>query len=37
VAVTLLVVAASLPFVGNWLSGQLSVSVGAAMGALHVS
>jgi flagellar biosynthetic protein FliR len=37
VAVTLLVVAASLPFVANWLSGQLSASVGAALGALHVA
>jgi flagellar biosynthetic protein FliR len=37
VAVALLVVAASLPFVSNWISGQLSVSVGAALGALHVS
>ena len=37
VAVTLLVVAASLPFVASWLSGQLSTSVGAALGALHVS
>jgi flagellar biosynthetic protein FliR len=37
VAVTLLVVAASLPFVANWISGQLSVSVGAAMGALHIA
>jgi flagellar biosynthesis protein FliR len=37
VAVTMLVVAASLPFVANWLSGQLSLSVGQALGALHVS
>jgi flagellar biosynthetic protein FliR len=37
VAVTLLVVAASLPFVANWISEQLSVSVGAALGALHVA
>lgn len=37
VAVTLLVVAASLPFFANWVSEQLSVSVGAALGALHVS
>ena len=28
---------ASLPFVANWIAGQLSVSVGAALGALHVS
>ena len=37
VAVTLLLVGASLPFVANWISEQLSVSVGAALGALHVS
>jgi flagellar biosynthetic protein FliR len=37
VAVALLVVAASLPFVSNWISGQLSTSVGAALGALHVA
>ncbi len=37
VAVTLLAVAASLPFVANWISEQLSVSVGAALGALHVA
>ncbi len=37
VAVTLLVVGASLPFVANWISGQLSVSVGDALGALHVA
>ena len=35
VAVAMLVVGASLPFVGNWISGQLSTSVGAALGALH--
>ncbi len=35
VAVALLVVGASLPFVGNWISNQLSTSVGAALGALH--
>jgi len=35
VAVALLVVGASLPFVGNWVSDQLSTSVGAALGALH--
>jgi len=35
VAVALLVVGASLPFVGNWISDQLSTSVGAALGALH--
>jgi flagellar biosynthetic protein FliR len=37
VAVALLVVGASLPFFANWLTEQLSVSVGAALGALHVS
>lgn len=37
VAVTLLVVGASLPFFANWISEQLSVSVGAALGALHVA
>ena len=35
VAVALLVVAASMPFVANWISNQLSTSVGAALGALH--
>jgi flagellar biosynthesis protein FliR len=37
VAVALLVVGASLPFVSNWISDQLSVSVGAALGAMHVA
>jgi flagellar biosynthesis protein FliR len=37
VGVALLVVGASLPFVANWISEQLSVSVGAALGALHVA
>jgi flagellar biosynthetic protein FliR len=37
VAVAMLVVAASLPFVAGWISGQLSESVGAALGALHVA
>jgi flagellar biosynthetic protein FliR len=37
VAVTLLVVGASMPFVANWISGELSTSVGAALGALHVA
>ncbi len=37
VAVSLLVVAASLPFVANWISEQLSVSVAAGLGALHVA
>ncbi len=35
VAVAMLVVGASLPFVANWISGQMSSSVGAALGALH--
>jgi flagellar biosynthetic protein FliR len=35
VAVALLVVAASLPFVANWVSEQLSSTVGAALGVLH--
>ncbi len=37
VAVAMLVVGASLPFAANWISNQLSVSVGAALGALHVA
>jgi flagellar biosynthetic protein FliR len=37
VGVTLLVVGASLPFMGNWLSNEISTSVGAALGALHVA
>lgn len=37
VAVTLLVVGASLPFFANWISNQLTVSVSAALGALHVA
>jgi flagellar biosynthetic protein FliR len=36
VGVALLVVAASLPFVSGWLSGEIASSVGAAVGALHV-
>ncbi len=36
VAVALLVVGASLPFVSGWIAGQLTESVGAAVGALHV-
>jgi flagellar biosynthesis protein FliR len=36
VGVAMLVVGASLPFVSNWISNQVSVSVGAALGALHV-
>jgi flagellar biosynthesis protein FliR len=37
VGVAMLVVGASLPFVSNWISDQVSVSVGAALGALHVA
>lgn len=37
VAVAMLVVAASLPFVSGWINGQLSESVSAALGALHVA
>jgi flagellar biosynthetic protein FliR len=37
VAVAMLVVGASLPFTANWISDQLSVSVGAALGALKVA
>ncbi len=37
VAVTLLVAGASLPFMSNWISAQLTVSVGAALGALHLA
>jgi flagellar biosynthetic protein FliR len=37
VAVALLVVGTSLPFFANWISNQLTVSVGAALGALHVA
>jgi flagellar biosynthesis protein FliR len=37
VGVALLVVGVSLPFAANWLSDELSVSVGAALGALHVA
>ncbi|HTU80424.1 MAG TPA: flagellar biosynthetic protein FliR [Solirubrobacteraceae bacterium] len=36
VAVAMLVVAASLPFVANWINGQLSSSVAEALGTLHV-
>jgi flagellar biosynthesis protein FliR len=36
VAVALLVVGASLPFVAGWISNQMSTSVGSALGALHV-
>ena len=37
VAVTLLVVGATIPFVGGWISDQMSTSVGAALSALHVA
>jgi flagellar biosynthetic protein FliR len=37
VAVAMLVVGAALPFTANWISDQMSVSVGAALGAMHVS
>lgn len=37
VAVAMLVVGAAVPFTANWISDQLSVSVGAALGALHVA
>jgi flagellar biosynthetic protein FliR len=37
VVVALLVVGATMPFVGGWLSQQISVSVGAAFSALHVA
>jgi flagellar biosynthesis protein FliR len=37
VAVALLVVGASLPFTANWISNQLTVSVGDALGAMHVA
>jgi flagellar biosynthesis protein FliR len=37
VAVSLLVVGASLPFVAGWMSNEISTSVAAALGALHVA
>jgi flagellar biosynthesis protein FliR len=37
VAVAMLVVGASLPFVAGWLSNEVSTSVAAALGALHVA
>lgn len=37
VAVALLLVGASLPFVAGWITNQMSTSVGAALGALHVA
>ena len=36
VAVAMLVIGASLPFTANWISNQMSASVGEALGALHV-
>jgi flagellar biosynthesis protein FliR len=36
VGVALLVVSASLPFLGNWLTGQLASSVTTALSTLHV-
>jgi len=36
VAVALVIVGASIPFVGGWIASQLSTTVGAALGALHV-
>jgi flagellar biosynthetic protein FliR len=37
VAVALLLVGASMPFVAGWVSNQMSTSVGAALGALHLA
>lgn len=37
VAVALLLVGASMPFVGGWIANQMYTSVGAALGALHVA
>jgi flagellar biosynthetic protein FliR len=37
VAVAMLVVGASLPFTANWISNQLSSSVGAALGVVHAA
>jgi flagellar biosynthesis protein FliR len=37
VAVAMLLVGASLPFVSGWIASQMSTSVGAALGALHVA
>jgi len=36
VGVALLIVGAALPFLSNWMTGQLSSSVGTALTALHV-
>jgi flagellar biosynthesis protein FliR len=37
IAVAVLLVLATLPFVAGWISGQMSSSVGAALTALHVA
>jgi flagellar biosynthetic protein FliR len=37
VAVALLLVGASMPFVAGWIANQMSTSVSAALGALHVA
>ena len=37
IAVALLTTVATLPFVGSWIAGQLSISVGAALNALQVT
>jgi flagellar biosynthesis protein FliR len=37
IGIALLVVAASLPFLGGWMSDQVSMSVGTALHALHVA
>jgi flagellar biosynthetic protein FliR len=37
VVVALLVVGATMPFIAGWMSDQISISVGAALGALHVA
>ncbi len=37
VAVALLVVGACMPFLAGWISSQLSITVGDALGALHVA
>lgn len=37
VIVAIVLVGATLPFVANWISEQLTLSVGAALGALHVA
>jgi flagellar biosynthesis protein FliR len=37
VGVSMLIVMASLPFIGNWLTGQLEASVGAALHSLQIA